>query len=69
MGITSFLLILIIKEKKMELSDIHNCEKCQGKIVSITIDKFGITRCGYCNQVVDYADYFKYKEAERQLKV
>ena len=42
----------------MELSEIHNCKKCQGKIVAITIDKFGVTRCGYCNQVVDYRPYY-----------
>ena len=50
-----------------ELSEIHNCKKCQGKIVSITIDKVGVTRCAYCNQVVDYSDYFKYQEAKRVL--
>lgn len=52
----------------MELSEIHNCEKCQGKIVAITIDKLGVTRCGYCNQVVDYSDYFKYQQAKRTLE-
>ena len=53
----------------MELSEIHNCEKCQGKIVCISIDNLGITRCTYCNQVVDYSDYFKYKEGQlRELR-
>ena len=51
-----------------ELSEIHNCEKCQGKIVAITIDKVGITRCAYCNEVVDYSNYFKYLEAKRTLE-
>jgi len=32
----------------------HNCKKCQGKIVAITIDYLGITRCGYCGEQVDY---------------
>ena len=51
-----------------ELSEIHNCKECQNKIVSITLDKLGVTRCAYCNQVVDYSDYFKYKEAKRVLE-
>lgn len=42
----------------MKLSEIHNCKKCQDKIVTITIDKLGITRCAYCNQVVNYKPYF-----------
>ena len=50
------------------LSEIHNCKECQGKIVSITLDKLGVTRCAYCNQVVDYSDYFKYKEAKKQIE-
>ena len=43
----------------MELEEVHNCKKCQGKIVLIGIDKLGVTRCGYCHQVVDYSNYFK----------
>lgn len=43
----------------MELEEIHNCEKCQGKIVAISVDELGITRCGYCNQVVDYSPYYQ----------
>jgi len=42
----------------MELSEIHNCKKCQGKIVCISIDKLGVTRCAYCKQVIDYKPYF-----------
>ena len=57
----------------MDLSEIHNCEKCRGKIVSITVDLVGVTRCGYCNQVVDYNSYFrqelkKHPEIEKLLK-
>ena len=40
----------------MKLSEVHNCEKCQGKIVCATIDDFGITRCAYCNEIVDYSN-------------
>jgi len=50
------------------ISDVHNCEQSEGKIVCISIDNVGVTRCNYCNQVVDYSDYFKYKESERILK-
>ena len=36
------------------LTKYHNCEKCHGKIVLISIDAQGNTRCGYCNEVVHY---------------
>jgi hypothetical protein len=54
----------------VELSDIHNCSKCQGKIVSISIDNVGVTRCGYCNEVVDYEPYFReeLKKIEEQKR-
>jgi hypothetical protein len=42
----------------IELEDIHNCEQCQGKIVCISVDELGVTRCGYCNEVVDYRPYY-----------
>ena len=51
-----------------ELSEIHNCKECQNKIVSITLDKLGVTRCAYCGEIVDYSDYFKYKEAKKQIE-
>lgn len=40
----------------MNLSEIHDCPKCHGKIVAIEIDYLGITRCGYCHQQVDYSE-------------
>lgn len=50
----------------MKLEEIHNCEECQGKIVSISVDLLGVTRCGYCNKVVDYSrwDNFEMKKFE-----
>ena len=42
----------------VSLEDIHNCDKCKGKIVLISIDKLGVTRCGYCNEVVNYKLYY-----------
>ena len=32
----------------------HDCEKCHGKIVGITLDLLGNTGCGYCGQKVRY---------------
>jgi len=52
----------------MELNEVHNCKKCQGKIVLIGIDKLGVTRCGYCHQVVDYSNYFKLIVAKNTIK-
>lgn len=39
----------------MKLEEIHNCEKCKGKMVYILTDMFGITYCGYCHEKVDYS--------------
>ena len=41
------------------LSEIHNCKKCQGKIVLINSDKLGNTYCGYCGEKVDYKSYWQ----------
>lgn len=49
------------------LEDYHDCKKCHGKIVCISINQLGVTKCSYCNQVVDYTDYFKYREAKRVI--
>jgi hypothetical protein len=49
----------------ISLSELHDCEKCHGKIVNITVDLVGVTRCGYCNQVVDYTAWFREKLKER----
>ncbi len=43
----------------MDLEEIHDCEKCHGKIVMISSDILGNTYCGYCNQRVDYRPFFK----------
>jgi len=53
----------------MELSEIHDCEKCHGKIVFISIDLLGITRCGYCHQVVDYKPYFEFIRKKMEEKI
>lgn len=53
-----------------DLSELHNCEKCQGKLVCISVDLVGVQRCGYCGEVVDYESYFKgwLKERQQELK-
>ncbi len=48
-----------MNQNKLKLSDIHDCKKCHGKIVSIMGDGTGRTFCGYCGQSVDYRPFFK----------
>ena len=43
----------------MELSDIHDCDPCRGKIVLIQTDKKGNTYCGYCHEKVNYGKYVR----------
>ena len=43
-----------VHEAMKDLSKYHDCEKCHGKIVGITIDKLGNMCCAYCGQVVKY---------------
>jgi len=47
------------QKRRLNLSEVHDCEKCHGKIVCISVDKLGNTYCGYCGQRVDYMKYFK----------
>ena len=39
----------------MKIEEIHNCEKCHGKIVCIESDGLGNMYCGYCHEKVDYS--------------
>ena len=41
-------------EAMKHLEDYHDCEKCHGKIVYITTDGLGNTKCGYCGEIVKY---------------
>jgi thiol-disulfide isomerase/thioredoxin len=43
----------------MNLSEIHDCEKCHDKGVMIETDMFGNTYCGYCHQPVNYKPFFE----------
>jgi len=33
-----------------ELINSHDCDKCHGKIVAISVDAFGNKYCGYCDK-------------------
>ena len=46
-----------MKPRPINFEAMHTCEKSRGKIVCITMDALGVTRCGYCNQVVDYSRF------------
>ncbi len=60
-------------QKAMEnLSAYHDCEKCRGKIVGIGLDKFGNSRCMYCDEIVKYPKLSKKGfqiEKEKWLKL
>lgn len=49
----------------IDISEIHDCEKCHGKLVGITVDLVGIERCGYCGQVVPYKEFILTKIKEK----
>jgi len=40
-------------EDLSEIEKIHSCEKSQGKIVCISIDNMGTTRCVYCGEIIN----------------
>lgn len=44
------------EEFQKELEMAHWCEKCDGKIVCISVDPSGIKRCAYCNSIVVYPE-------------
>lgn len=44
---------------KIDFEAIHDCEKSHNKMVCISVDVVGNTRCGYCHQIVDYKEAMK----------
>lgn len=46
-------------ESLTTFEELHDCQKCHGKIVMITVDHTGNTYCGYCGERVDYSKLFK----------
>jgi len=50
--------------KDYDLSKLHDCKKCHGKMVCISSDNVGVTRCGYCNQVVNYKPFYDHIKNE-----
>jgi len=55
------------KHFQREFLRTHDCNKCKGKIVMISIDKIGNTYCGYCGQAVEYPRLTK-EAMEKMLK-
>ena len=53
-----------MKPRPINFEAMHTCEKSRGKIVCITMDALGVTRCAYCNEVVNYK--FKHNEAKER---
>lgn len=43
-----------LQEAQKHLDLYHDCDKCHGKIVGISMDRLGNTYCGYCGQQVKY---------------
>ncbi len=39
----------------MNIREAHQCEKSEGKMVSIGLDLDGNTYCGHCHKRVDYS--------------
>lgn len=58
------------KKWSKEVVESHWCEKCNGKIICVSIDKFGNPYCGYCGQRVYYPQPTKglLDEIESELK-
>jgi hypothetical protein len=54
------------EEAMKHLEDYHDCEKCHGKIVAMTM-KYGQTCCAYCGQAVDYP-HMKKEAFEKIIK-
>ena len=57
----------------LTLSELHDCQKCHGKIVAIMVNALGQMCCGYCGEIVDYkkrlrfvsrTDYAGFEEVE-----
>ena len=56
-----------LREAMDHLEDYHDCEKCNGKMVFISVDFFGNTMCGYCDKMVRYPT-MKKEAFEKMIK-
>jgi len=50
----------------MELSELHDCKKCHNKMVLISCDALGVTRCGYCGEPIRYDLWFEQEMKKRR---
>ena len=47
--------------------DVHQCSQSVNKIVMISVDKVGVTKCGYCHEVVDMRPLTEDPEYKKKL--
>lgn len=59
--------LISFEEFRKKQQQAHSCQKCQGKIFCISIDKLGQTRCAYCNEIVNYPRATK-EDLDRWMK-
>ena len=50
------------------IEDLHQCKKSEGKIVCINVNDVGITRCSYCNEIVNYSPLWNNEEFQIRIK-
>ena len=58
-----------MRDKIPNIRELHECNKSEGKLVSIISNKNGTTSCGYCYKVVDYTPLWDNKEFKEKIKV
>jgi hypothetical protein len=56
-----------LQEAMKNLSQYHDCDKCHGKIVCISGDNLGNSKCAYCGEIVRYPK-MKKEAFEKWLK-
>ena len=57
-----------LHEAMKHLEDYHDCDKCHGKIVGISMDNLGNSCCAYCGEIVRYPK-LKREVLEREMKL
>lgn len=51
--------------KKFE--EIHQCSLSENKIILISVDHVGVTRCGYCYKVIDMRPLLEDPEYKKKI--
>jgi len=47
--------------------DIHQCGESENKIILMYLDNSGVTKCGYCNKVIDMRPLLEDPEYKKKL--